>query len=69
MDSNKCISENSIPDGAKFEDCIPDGAKFEDIEKVSEPQLAGWCGRCGHKFLGQDEIFCPICGMKLEALC
>ena len=33
-----------------------------------EQQLAGWCGLCGHKFSGLDEIFCPICGMKRETL-
>ena len=42
--------------------------KPQKTSKDVSPTLAGWCGRCGHKFSGKDEIFCPICGRKREII-
>lgn len=52
-----------------------DSGKIE-IEAKSNPlpsgkslvELANYCGKCGHKFVGEEELFCPICGMKRETL-
>ena len=52
-----------------------DSGKIE-VEDISNPspsgkslvELANYCGKCGHKFVGEEEFFCPICGMKRETL-
>ena len=35
---------------------------------VIQSKMASFCGRCGHHFLNQTDIYCPDCGKKRESI-
>lgn len=46
----------------------PKEKPMPQVRETKDIVMAGFCGRCGHHFLNQTDLFCPDCGKKRETL-
>lgn len=46
----------------------PKEKPMPQVTETKDIVMAGFCGRCGHHFLNQTDLFCPDCGKKRETL-